>query len=304
MRNRVVYYRVRPVLRVLSVAFPCLALGLVGSPAFAQVSGQGRWVAPPDGMGGFDYAWSQGTQDAALLSTGKVLVWESAETTPKLWNPTDGVFTNVPCSAPVCTLDLHCTGHALLTDGSLLATGGGHNPTTETRIFRLSANAWERGGDMFYGRFYPTTTALPDGKVLVVAGRGDSGPPWGGGTVLKPEIYDSSCDEWELVDIPTDGIAEQYPFMSVLPDGKVFYAGGSAAVSPPAVKTHTLDIQSTPAVWDEFPEDSDSFFGGKEGAAVMYEPGKILKAGGVDANGQPIDLVARIEIDTNGSTPG
>ncbi len=36
----------------------------------------------------------------------------------------------------------------------------------------------------------------------------------------------------------------------------------------------------------------------------MYEPGKILKAGGVDGDGQPIDLVARIEINSNGSTAG
>ncbi len=214
MRNRVVYYRVRPVLRVLSVAFPCFTLGLVGSPAFAQASVQGQWVPPPDGKGGFDYPWALGARHAAVLSTGKVLVWEFAGSTAKLWNPLNGVFTDVPSIAPACELSLHCPGHAFLMDGSLLLPGG--LGTTETRIFRLTGpGGWEVVNPMAHGRFYPTCTTLPDGRVLTVAGKGS-------GTEI-PEIYDPGTGMWyELTDpeAKTVGIAEEYPFMFLLPDGR------------------------------------------------------------------------------------
>ena len=49
MSNRSVYCRAKSNLRVLCVAFPCVALGLVGSPAFGQPSVQGEWNPPIGG---------------------------------------------------------------------------------------------------------------------------------------------------------------------------------------------------------------------------------------------------------------
>lgn len=92
---------------------------------------------------------------------------------------------------------------------------------------------------------------------------------------MTPEIYNPGAKTWNDLDLTdgTAGIAPTYPFMFVLPDGKVFYAGGGSQT-----KTYTLDIQSE--VWAEYPTNSNSVFGGQNGAAVMYEPGKVLKAGG------------------------
>jgi len=103
MRDRGVYCRVRSLLRVLSVALPCFASGLLSSPAFAQPSVQGQWVAPPGGDPP-PYGWPVIAVDAALLSTGKVLVWEANsgdQHDAKLWNPADGNFTEVDCTACV-----------------------------------------------------------------------------------------------------------------------------------------------------------------------------------------------------------
>ncbi len=272
MSNRSVYCRAKSILRVLCVAFPCFALGLVGSPAFGQQeSVEGKWF-PPIGGTGDGYGWPLMAVDAALLSTGKVLLLEHLASSARLWNPVDGVFDDVPCSAPACRGSLHCPGHAFLTDGSHLAAGGGlpTEAVNETRIFRLSANSWEQATPMTYGRWYPTSTTLPDGRVLTLAGT-----EIGGSAVLTPEIYNPPNGPWTELAVTTTGILDVYPFIFVLPDGKVFCASGGF---PFLTRTYTLDIQNE--VWDEFPTNSNSFFSGYRGAAVMYEPGKVLKCGG------------------------
>ena len=168
MSNRSVYCRAKSILRVLCVAFPCVALGLVGSPAFGQNESQfGKWEPPPAGLPDIDdddgghYGWPLVPIDAALLSTGKVLVWQHDPiSSPRLWNPADGKFAAVPCNS--CVGTLHCPDHAFLVDGSLLVPGGGPPTTNETRIFRLTG-AWEQAAWMHIARFYPTSTTLPTG---------------------------------------------------------------------------------------------------------------------------------------------
>ena len=85
-----------------------------------------------------------------------------------------------------------------------------------------------------------------------------------------------------------------YPFMFVLPDGKVFYAGGSCNAD-----THMLDIGNE--TWLPFPANNNSFFGGMRGAAVMYTPGKVLKCGGRGVTGPIVRQTAII--DTTATTP-
>lgn len=176
MRNRGVLCRARSLLSALSVAFPCVALGLVGSPAFGQESQFGKWDPPPAGQrdkddnDGGNYGWELITYSAALLSTGKVLVWQQLAPSAKLWNPANGKFAGAACD--VCGgTQLYCSGHSFLKDGSLLVPGG--LISTQTRIFRpTDPGGWEVVNPMAHGRFYPTCTTLPDGRVLTVAGGG------------------------------------------------------------------------------------------------------------------------------------
>ena len=65
----------------------------------------------------------------------------------------------------------------------------------------------------------------------------------------------------------------------VLPDGSVFMAGHSLAVSNGTTETWYLDVAS--GDWSQGPGRN---FKGASGSAVMYEPGKMLHAGGLEDN--------------------
>lgn len=244
--NRVVTFQGRIWVRrtcCLGLVF-CL-VGLLSAPAMGQEDPSifGEWAEPPNGQpdndpnDGGDYGWEVIAKDAILLSTGKVLVWDRPGTSAKLWNPADGSFTDVRADfAPPDIPFLHCAGHAFLGDGSLLAAGGGISSSDardEVSIFRLSAlDPWEQAQVMNHARWYPTCTTLPDGRVLAVAGKDDNGA-----LVGTPEIYDPANGQWTDLHVTTTGMASAYPFMFLLPDGKIFNAGGGSGSS-----TYRLDV--------------------------------------------------------------
>src|SRR3954451_11355295 len=120
-----------------------------------------------------------------LLHTGQVLFWGRRDRpdqsldvhscTPLLWDPASGVTTAVarPTLADGTTINLFCSGHTFLADGRLLVTGGhlfdsqGLNQAT---VYDPIANTWTPQAVMEHGRWYPTATTLPDGRVLVTSG--------------------------------------------------------------------------------------------------------------------------------------
>ena len=237
----------------------------------------GKWEEPPVG-----YEWEVNAIHAVHLSTGKILVWPNGNNA-KLWDPDDGSFTNVRNPDH----NLGCSGHTALADGSILAAGGGGETggaTNQTSIFRLHSvglpGPWEAVDPMFFTRWYPTCTALPDGKVLAIGG---SDIPLGQGGVFipYPEVYDPGAELWDDPDLGNpqpDDTWTLYPFMFLLPDGTVFFAG-------PGVPTWTLNVLT--GSWEEI---GDSHFtGGGGGSAVTYEPG-ILKCGGT-AGGDRTDVI-------------
>lgn len=80
---------------------------------------------------------------------------------------------------PGVNMDLFCAGNTLLPDGRLFVAGG-TDPVTgvygenRARIFTTGAGSdsgsWSDPGDMVDWRWYPTTTSLRDGRVLVTSG--------------------------------------------------------------------------------------------------------------------------------------
>src|SRR5262249_54101280 len=122
---------------------------------------------------------------------------------------------------------------------------------------------------MSYGRWYPTTTTLPDGRVLIVSGDSIStgGPytPFYTPSQTVPEIYDPKTNT--MKSFPGAGLKMPlYPQMYVGPDGRVWDIG-------PDTTTHIFDPST--ATWSTLasksPIDGHS--------SVMYRPGKILKSG-------------------------
>ena len=207
----------------------------------------------------------------ALLSNGKVAAWdgfEAALNSEHTWDPWTQQFDSVPSGR-----NLFCAGHITLTDGRLLVVGGHVNAyegLKDTNLFNPAAKTWTRGADMAEARWYPTATTLPDGRVLVVSGdnpvldRPGQPVPLTIASNTLPEIYNPANDTWQQLP-QAQRWMPLYPFMFVLPNGKVFDAG-------PDKMTRTLDI--TTGQWanvGQSPIDGQS--------AVQYLPGKILKSG-------------------------
>jgi hypothetical protein len=212
-----------------------------------------------------------------LLPNGKVLSWGHAGS-PQVWDPATGSFMAVPSPSL-----LFCAGHDFLADGRLLVAGGhitNNHGLPNTNIFDAATASWQTAAPMAQGRWYPTTTMLPSGDVLVLSGQDEAGD-----VAEVPEIWDGTA--WR--ELTTASLALQnYPRTFVAPDGRIFYAG---AGSP----SRWLDVSGTGA-WSLGPRMG---FGQRGyGSAVMYAPGKILYVGG----GNPPTNTAEI-IDLNNPTP-
>src|SRR5262245_58632809 len=218
----------------------------------------GQWSTP--------IPWPIVAVHALLLSTGHVLTWDGQEHghDARLWDPATGVFTAVPNTQT----NLFCTGMCAMADGRPLVAGGhadpvGHIGLTDTNLFDPVARTWTRVAPMHAPRWYPTTTALPDGRVLVTAGE-MNGPR---DTAVIPEVYNPQTNGWTQLsraslDLP------YYLHMFVLPDGRVLAA--STAEDPIASQVLDLSTQ-TWSIVDPLPVDG--------GSAAMYRPGKVMKCG-------------------------
>jgi hypothetical protein len=106
---------------------------------------------------------------------------------------------------------------------------------------------------------------LPDGRILCAGGVDGCDTCY----VHLPEIYNPSTNSWTaMVASATNPNTPNYPFLFVLPDGRVAQAGASETPLP----TQVLNVSTQ--TWSMV--DSNVVDGG---SAVMYAPGKILKAG-------------------------
>lgn len=79
---------------------------------------------------------------------------------------------------PTANSDIFCAGHSVLPDGRVLVTGGTEiargdfHGLSHLNLFDPVTSSWQtpRPPDMNYPRWYPTNTALPDGRVLLTSG--------------------------------------------------------------------------------------------------------------------------------------
>ena len=214
----------------------------------------------------------------SLLPTGKVIGWGKYEdggvmgthaTIPRLWDPaTPGSFKPVQADTM-----LFCAGHTLMADGRLMVSGGHKADDVGidvTNIFDPATESWVPGlPKMAFGRWYPTVTTLADGRVLTMAGRDSAGK-----VVTTPEIWENGA--W--VKLPGAGTLEipYYPRNFVAPNGLIFMAGER-------VQSRWFDVDGSAAggrgKWTSGPTHIWPF-NRDYGTAAMYEPGKILFAGG------------------------
>jgi PKD repeat protein len=238
------------VTRRRNLKLPCGAAPMA-SLAAATAADAGSWTEP--------FPWPSVAIHLSLLPTGKVLTWGLAGE-PAIWDPGNGQFTEVP-SQP----ELFCAGHSFLPDGRLLVAGGhiaSDRGIPDISIFSPSTGGWTKSTSMRRGRWYPTNTTLPNGSVVILAGRDEVGDE-----VAEPEVWSPSgirqLNNASLV-LP------YYPRTFVAPNGLVFYAG--------EVQTTRYLNPSGNGSWTTVGERR---YGARPyGAAVMYELGKILYVGG------------------------
>ena len=186
--------------------------------ASAQVSTMGEWSPP--------MPWPVAGVHAAVLPTGKVLhysypqTWQGSEAW--LWDPQTGTLVPAPINRNV-----FCGAHSFLPDGKLLVTGGtdplsppGPPPfgIKDLHTFDPLTESWTYVGDTQVGRWYPTNVTLPDGRILILSGLDEQGQ-----LTDLVEVFDPTSGSQAIPG--ANKFLSLYPWMHLLPSGKVFHAG-------------------------------------------------------------------------------
>ena len=186
---------------------------------------------------------------SVLLHTGKVLLFGartaagSPYTAAYLYDPVTRTGKDVPAPALV-----FCGSAVQISDGRVLSVGGA-NPVPKgiknVYLFDPIAEKWVRQPDTPLGRYYPTSTRLADGNVLVASGYQVDGQTDNPKIELyKPPVGSAAVGSMSVVgpDHPTDF----YPKQWVMPDGKLLQLASSKSYRfDPAARTWTT-LRSKP----------------------------------------------------------
>ena len=208
----------------------------------------------------------------ALLKSGKAIFWAgdfaTAPNYGEVWDPT----TNLITPAPNPYSNIFCSANVALPDGRLLVAGGHDGQILgmdKATTFDPVTETWAPLPSMAYRRWYPTLTALADGRAIIMSGSENSESVF----VEIPEIYDPVANTWTQLGNARLSVP-QYPMMYLLPSGKLLQSGSTE--TPTA--TRVLDIPSQ--TWSVL--DSRVLEGG---SGVMYRPGLIMKSGSASNDG-------------------
>jgi len=263
-------------------------MGLVcyEDPAFA-----GRWSSRID--------WPHIAIHNVVLSDGKLLTYGTGGGGAQgamdynVWDPSQGItqssHTNIN---GVSQVNSFCSAATLLPDsGNVLVAGGDQSPGGQNNtgirdavLFNASTQTVGRTSDMNYERWYPTTTTLPNGEILVSMGRDSNAVK-----TPIPEVYSGTSATWRKLNSASMSAYNYfYPRQFVIPNGNVF-----------GVSSRDMYIMSTNGsgtITDHGDLPGHSF--GTSATAAMYEPGKILHAGGISGHG-----IGAVVIDVTSGSP-
>jgi len=172
-----------------------------------------------------------------LLHTGKVLLsggnYAATEknTAAYLFDPVTGTGHEVAAPAAV-----FCGSMTPLSDGRVLSAGGADpvpKGIVDLWLFDPVTEQWLRQPDSPLGRYYPTSTRLADGRILIAAGNQLDGQTRNPTVeVYTPPAPGETMGQLEVVG-PAH-VTNFYPTQWLMPDGNVFEVWGrkSSALNP------------------------------------------------------------------------
>jgi hypothetical protein len=265
----------------------------------------GEEIRPIANVGGDLYDPASGTwsgvalqiprvrHSATPLSDGRVLIvggdhGEQFQANPynsaEIYDPATGTST---ATGNLLTAR---AGHTatLLPNGKVLVAGGQITgtmypaPTASAELFDPATGSFVSTNNMLSPHFGASAFLLANGKVLVVAGNGQSPP--------TAELYDPATQIWSATGPLAEAYSTSLSQMSatLLADGKVLLTGGSAALAgtPNVVVLATCELYDPATnVWTA--TGSLNFARGVHTATLLAN-GRVLVAGGVDSTQLPI----------------
>ena len=208
--------------------------------------------------------------------------------------PQNGVPARTWAYIPNNVTNLFCSGHTFLPDGRLFAMGGhvdlDYFGAGDVNFFAETPSpGWEtQPNAMNAGRWYPSVINLPNEEILVVSG-----------TIAGSTNIDPMPQVWKtnegggFRDLTTAlRTLKTYPKIFVAPNGRVVSVGSEQLTS-------YLDTSGT-GKWSNGPRRA---YGNRNyGAAVLYDDGKILIAGGATTNSAVPTATAEV-LDLNAAKP-
>ena len=274
--------------RSRSIATVLLASLFVGADARGQASVDGEWGAVLD--------WPLEAIHSIMLPTGKVMLWQSWQTSSVIWDPVTGGFedTDFP------SVNIFCAAHTWLPDGRLFVVGGQRpsgslwgEPTAD--IYDPYTGKWASQDPtvpdvpaMNLGRWYPSATTLGNGEVLVMSGY-FSPNNFPNNLNPLPQVYEHETNTWRDLTNATRTLPE-YPRTFLAPDGS------AVVLSDFAGDSHALDTSGT-GDWEFIDSNLDSGLRDYS-SSVMYDAGKVAIFGGGGVPTKKVNL-----IDLNDASP-
>jgi YVTN family beta-propeller protein len=221
----------------------------------------------------------------ANLPDGRVMLWSAesrfafntarGRTYTAFFDPATGRSTERLISET--GHNMFCPGTAYLADGRLLVNGG--IDAGNTSLYDPAGGTWTRGAAMNITRGYNASATLADGSVLTLGGS------WSGGAGNKHGEVWTEADGWRrLAGVPVGPFlqsgslwrSDSHMWLIPTGNGRVLQAGPQAAMS-------WIDTQGSGAVVPIGPRGDDT--DAVTGITVMYDAGRILKAGGMSGIG-------------------
>jgi len=216
-----------------TAALACLATVMLVAttavtPAGAQSNVTGQWSVLP-------YTMPINPIHVGLMRTGKILVVSGSQNDPTVTTNSAAVYdpNTGAINVQLVPWDLFCNGLSWMPDGRALIAGGtlqypvnghGWGGLKTTTVFDPVTEKFIQVQDMARGRWYPSVVGLADGRMATFSGWLEQG-----GTNSAVELY-TNPDGWSQEYYATF-TPELYPWLHLLPDGRVFMSGANVTSS-------------------------------------------------------------------------